>query len=125
MENVWQVEGTARFGPNVLSFLITSGARQWSVVGTYVPPNDVPDVDCVEQALRGAPKGIYMILMGDLNARLGYPPDEREEDLATALVDRGLVNMTDHFMPGRWYRVVGIWTWYMQRSGRKVTGRGE
>ena len=40
-----------------------------------------------------------MILMGDLNARLGDPYDKRKEDLATALVDRVLVNMTDHFIP--------------------------
>ena len=46
-----------------------------------------------------------MILMGDLNARLGDPRDEREEDPVMALVDRGLINMTDHFMPLRRYRV--------------------
>ena len=40
-----------------------------------------------------------MILMGCLNVRLGDSRDKLEEDLSTALVDRGLVNMTYHFMP--------------------------
>ena len=40
-----------------------------------------------------------MILMGDLNARLGDPSEKREEELAMALVEGGLVNRTDHFMP--------------------------
>ena len=69
-----------------------------------MPPNNVPSVNCVEQALREAQKGLEMILMGDLNARLGDPHEKLEENLATALVDRGMVNMTDHFMPFRRYR---------------------
>ena len=94
----WQVEGTASFGPNVMSFLLMSGARLCYVVGEYVPPKDVPAMHSMDQALRAASKGLEIILMGDLNARLGDPRDEREEDLATVLVDRVLVNMIDHFM---------------------------
>ena len=93
------MEGTARFCPNVVSFLLTLGARQWYIVGAYVPPNNMPAVNCVEQALRSDSKGLEMILMGDLDVRLVYPRDEHEEDLAMALVDRVMVNITDHFMP--------------------------
>ena len=64
-----------------------------------MPPKDVPAVHRVEQVLRSVPNGLDMILMGDLNARLVYQCDKREEDLATAPVNRCLVNMTDHFMP--------------------------
>ena len=42
--------------------------------------------------------------MEDLNVQLGDPCDKHEEELATALVDRGLVNMTDHFLPRRKYQ---------------------
>ena len=75
----WQVKNTARFGPNVVSFLLKSGARQWCVVGAYMTSNNVSDVHRVEQALRAATKGLDMILMGDLNAQLGNPRDEQEE----------------------------------------------
>ena len=64
-------------------------------------PNDVPAVQCVDQALISAPKGMEMILMGELNARLEYPRDKREEYLVTALVEKGLLNMTNHFMSRR------------------------
>ena len=47
----WQVDNTARFGPNVVSFLLTSGARLWYVGGLYAPPNDVAGVHRLEQAL--------------------------------------------------------------------------
>ena len=40
----WQVEGVVNFGPNVVSFLLTSGVSRWYNVGLYVPPNDVPAV---------------------------------------------------------------------------------
>ena len=82
-----------------------------------MPPNNVPDVHRMDQALRAAPKGVEMILMGDLNVRLGDPCDECEEDLVTALVERGLVNMTYHFMPQRRYRGAGRWTFCMHWEG--------
>ena len=47
-----QVESTDRFGPNVVSFQLTLGARRWYAVGVYVPPNGVLDVHRVEQARR-------------------------------------------------------------------------
>ena len=84
-----------------------SGARQCYVVGAYVPPNDRPSVRRVEKGLRAAPEELELILVGDLNMRLGNPHDEREEDLVTALSDRGLVIMIDHFLPRRRYQGTG------------------
>ena len=115
----------ASFGPNVVSFILTPGARQWYVVGSYVPPNGVPAVHHVEQALRVTPKGVEMVLMGDLNVQLGNPHGKHEEELAAALVYRGLVNIIDHFMPQRRYMGTGSWAWCMQMEGWQVTGRGE
>ena len=66
-----------------------------------------------------------MILMGDLNARLGDSRDKLEEDLAAALADQGMVNTTVHLLPMRRYRGAGGCTWSMQREGRQVTGRGD
>ena len=95
----FQVEGTATFRPSVVSFLLTLGARQWYIIGAYVPPNDVTAVHYMKQAMRAAPKGLEIVLMGNMNASLEDPLEEFEEDLMIALVDRGLVNTTDHFMP--------------------------
>ena len=37
--------------------------------------------------------------LGNLNAWLDKPRDKLKEDLARALSDQGLVNVTDHFLP--------------------------
>ena len=94
----------ASFGLNVVSFLLLSGARRWYVVGAYALTKDAPAMHYVEQLLRAAPNGLDKILTGDLKGQLGESRDGREEGLVTTLVDRGLFNMTDHFMPQRWYR---------------------
>ena len=119
------MDNTASFVLNVVSFLLTSGSRRWYVVGAYVPPNNRSSVHHMEQALKAAPTGLELILMGYLNAPLGEPCDEREEDLETALADRGLVNIIDHFLSQRRYWGAGGWAWIMQRDGRQVTGRGD
>ena len=120
----WQVEFKVYFGPNLVSFLLTLGARRWYILGAYVLLNDIPAINCVEEALIAAPKELEIILMGDLNVRLRYPCDKREKDLETVLADRGLVSITDHFMPRRRYRGAGIWSWSMQQEVRQVTGKG-
>ena len=63
----WKVEGIVNFGPDVASFLLISGSRRWYVAGAYIPPNNIPIVHCVEQALSVAPKRMEAILLGDLN----------------------------------------------------------
>ena len=42
-----------------------------------------PSVHCMDKALRAAPEGLELILMGYLNMRLGYPRGKREEYLVT------------------------------------------
>ena len=41
-----------------------------------------------------------------------------------ALVDWGLVNIIDYFLPRRQYQGEGGWTWCMHQEGQRVTGRG-
>ena len=100
----------ASFGLNVVSFILPSGARRWYVVRAYVLTKDVPAMHYVDQSLRAASNGLDKILTGDLNGQLGDSRDGREEDLETTMVDRGLFNMPDHFMPQRWYRGASTYT---------------
>ena len=80
-----------------------------------MPPNDMSAMYRVDQALRAVPKGLDVILMGDLNVQIRDPHDNHEEDLETALSNRGMFSMKDHAMPQRRYRGSEIWTWSMQR----------
>ena len=56
-------------------------------------------VNCLDQALKAAPKGGEVILLGDINMRLRDLRDNLEEDLVTALVGCGLVPMIGNFFP--------------------------
>ena len=104
-EESWcQVEGIVNFGPNLEIFLLMLGLQIGYVVGAYFPPNNTSDVYHVEQALEAVPKVMELILLGDLNPQLHEPRDAREEDLAIALADIGMVDMTYHFIPRRRYR---------------------
>ena len=46
---------------------------------------------------------MYVILLLDLNTRIQEPRESREEDFAMALLDSGLVVMTECFMTRRRY----------------------
>ena len=96
------MEGIINFGPSVVIFLLTSGSRRWYIVGAYVPPNDAPAIYCVEQDLEEAPRGVEVILLGGLNVRLQEPHNKHKEELAMALANCGMVNMTTHFT--QWWR---------------------
>ena len=71
----WQVEFTVNFVPNVESFLLTLGLLRWYFVGSYMPPNDAPAVYPMDQALEAAPRGLEVIIIGNLNMRLRGPRD--------------------------------------------------
>ena len=119
------MEGIVKFVPNVLSFLLTSCPWRWYAVGAYVPPNNAPAVYCLDQALEAESRVMEVILMGGLDVRLREPLNERKEELATALADRGLVNMTVHFTLKRRYIGEGRWMWQMRQEVRHVTGSVE
>ena len=59
------MESIVNFGPNMESFLLTSGLRRWYIVGAYVPPHDAPDVQRIKQVLEVDLKGMEIILLGD------------------------------------------------------------
>ena len=49
------------------SFLLTSRARRWCVIGVYMPLNYVSAVHHVDQMLRAAPKVLELMLIRDLD----------------------------------------------------------
>ena len=45
----WVVEGVRNFGPNVVSFIITSVRKCWYGVREYVPHNELPTINLIRQ----------------------------------------------------------------------------
>ena len=73
----WGVEGVRNFGPNVVSFIIKLGRKRWYGVRAYVQPNDLPTIKLIRRALECRPKGMGKLLVGNLNACLENPRDQR------------------------------------------------
>ena len=100
----WGVEGVRKFGPNVVSFIITSGRKRWYGVGAYVTTNNLLTIEWIRKELDCGPKGMGNLLVGDLNACLESPRDQQEEKLATVLVGDVLTDQAQHFSPRQTYR---------------------
>eukprot|EP00978_Attheya_sp_CCMP212_P011677 scaffold28947_cov48-Attheya_sp.AAC.3 len=82
----WQIEAYQAFGPNVVSFQLTTGRRErWYVVGAYIPPHDTAALEYVSKALEARPEGVDPILIGDLNANLADPVSARAGKILTPL----------------------------------------
>ena len=94
MEAVWE------YGPNVLSFEVATGARRWYIIGCYLAPENAETIERVVTALGDKPKGTALIVVGDLNTDLWETEnDMRGSDIAAAMTEAGVEDMTAHFLP--------------------------
>ena len=73
---LWGVDGVWNFGPNMVSFISTSGRKRWYSVGAYVPPNDLPTINWTRKSLYCGPKGVNNMPVVNLNACLENPRDQ-------------------------------------------------
>ena len=99
-----------KFGPNVVSFIITSRRKRWYRVRAYVLPEDLPTINWIRQELECGKKGMRKLLVGDLNACLENTRYQWEEQLVTVLAGYDLTDQAQHFLPRRMYRAEGNWT---------------
>ena len=109
----------------MVSFTVTLGQKRWDIVRKYVPPNVQPEVHRVAQALTCGSEGVGNVLVGNLNACLSQPRDQREEELVIVIVMHGLSEQAHNFTPRRRYLSEGNWTWRMWIEGKPISGRGE
>ena len=113
-----------KFGPNVISFQLATGARRWYIVGVYLASNDTSTMEKVIEALRSRPRGAELLMGGAFNVNLATPEGyRRAEDIAKTLATKGLEDMARHFLPreSRWCRDQR--TWGMLQKGREVRSR--
>ena len=118
------VESVQQFGPNVIGFQLATGERRWYIVGCYFDPDDTLTIERVFKALRERPKGVELLVAGDININFATPEGDRiEEDIAATFATEGLEDMDPYFLPRqrRWCR--DRRTWGMLRKGREVRSR--
>jgi hypothetical protein len=118
----FQVESQRRHGPNVISFLITTGNRQYPVIGMYIPPKDTTTLAFISEAsnrFAGQPS----ILMGDINVDFRTNmPSSRDAEIMALLTTLGLLeDMSKHFIQRRRFRHGN--TWSMERDGTILQSR--
>ena len=87
-------------------------------------PDDARTIERVVTALGDQPRGTALIVAGDLNTDLGdMVCDGRGSEIAAAITEAGLEDMTAHFLPRKrkWGRERR--TWAMVRGGKAIRSR--
>ena len=108
----------------MLSFEVVTGRRRWYIIGCYIAPDDAQTIERVVTALGDQPRGTALIVAGDFITDLGeMESDGRGIEIAAALTEAGLEDMTAHFLSRkrRWGRERR--TWSMVREGKVIRSR--
>ena len=87
-------------GQNVISFELVTDRRRWYIIGCYLAPDEARTIEWVVTALGDQPRGTALIVAGDLNTDLvDMACDRRGTEIAAAITEAGLEDMTAHFLP--------------------------
>ena len=115
------MEGFREYGPNVISFEVATGRRRWYIIRFYLAPDDARTIDRVVIALGDQLRGTALVVAEDFNTDLGETAsDRRGTEIAAALTEAGVEDMTAHFLPRKrlWGRERR--TWSMVREGKVI-----
>jgi exonuclease III len=117
----FQIEAQRKHGPNVISCIITTGLRQYPVIGAYIPPGDTTTLAFISEASNRFP-GQPILLMGDINVDLRTnAPSTRDTEIMAFLATLGLEDMAMHFTQRKNFRHGN--TWSMEREGTLLQSR--
>jgi hypothetical protein len=110
-----------KYGPNVISFFITTGKQQYPVIGAYIPPGDTTTLASIFKASNRF-AGQPIILMGDINVDLQTnTPSNHDTEIMALLATLGLEDMSTHFLQRKNFQHGN--TWSMEREGDLIQSR--
>ena len=76
------VEAIHKFGPNVVIFHLSTGGRQWCIIGCYPTPEYDLTIESVITEIREQPQGSKLLVTVYFNVVLAQPEGaSREEDI--------------------------------------------
>ena len=122
--SLFTVEEVREYGPNVISFEVATGRRQWYIIGCYLALNDARTIERVVTALGDQLRSTALVVAGDFNTDLGETASNgRGTEIAAALTEAGVEDMTAHFLLRKrlWGRERR--TWSMVREGKVIRYR--
>jgi hypothetical protein len=104
--NLYEVEETRIWGPNVISLHLMMGDVRFIVVEYYIPPSDLETLTDINKAWCTCPMGVHPIVVSNLNLNLCALRTKSEETIAKQVDAMDLVDMSRHFC-----QRLGKWLW--------------
>ena len=89
------------------------GRRRWYIIRCYLAPNKARTIEQVVTALGDQPRGTALVVAGGFNTDLGETEsDRRGTEIAAALTEAGVEDMTAHFLLRKrlWGRERRMWS---------------
>ena len=86
----FSVEVIRQFSANVIACQLATGEWRWYIVGCYLTLVERVTIQDVEAAMKECPRGMEIVVTGDLNA-----------DLERTVATERLEDLSRHFLPQR------------------------
>jgi hypothetical protein len=93
----YEVELAHIMMPNLLSFQLVTGNKQFYCMGVYIPPTDTMGVGDLWAAWEACPVGCTPLVLGDLYINFSDPWNEQEELIVDLLDDINIVDASRRF----------------------------
>jgi hypothetical protein len=69
------------YNPNIVTFQLITGDKQFYILGIYIPPNCTRGVEDLWWAGEACLAGCKLAVLGDLNVYFGFPQDKWEKNI--------------------------------------------
>ncbi len=116
----FEVKATNIITPNLLTFQLVMGYKQFYVMGIYIPPSDTTGVDALRAEWVSCSANCIPLVLGNLNIYFKHPWDAREEQI-TSLIDKINLVGASQKVALWWCKMQAAkkqWTWQQKRMGR-------
>ena len=115
----WHLEGTKTFGPNVIKSTLVHDRRRSTIIGAHIPPSerDLSTLAYADEALKNE-SASKCILLGDLNANLHKPKDQRTHKIVEGILTHNFIDLSKKFISKKTKPF--CWSWRKSREGFKV-----
>jgi hypothetical protein len=100
----FEVEAAKMVTPNLLTFQLITGYKQFYVMGTYIPPNNTTGVDALRVAWTLSLANCTPLVLDNLNINFEHPQDTQEEQITEMLDKINLVDTSQKFSL-RWCKI--------------------
>ena len=79
-------------GPNIVTFQLVTGGKQFHIIGIYIPPDCTKGADELQVAWDKCPAEWNLFILGIFNINFWFPRTKREEVIVDLLDN---INLTD------------------------------